>query len=299
MIFWIASYPRSGNTLTTQIFYQVFKTICYEKYNNFFNYINPTGDDKTFSEIGLNIFSENWTDFYKKAYGSKKPYFIKTHHPPEDDSPCIYVLRNGLKAVESHYHYIQNIDNYKCEWDDLISGYFFPYLSWGKHLDEWQPTKRSQTLIVNFENLVQGDLESIQKVSEFTGLPILEKWDNAFDEHKKKNPNFFRNGQTEMESKVPERMKKLFSLVNGDWMNFFEYGGEWQTYAGQPELRALLNKKALQNQNLLQETRVLKSQLDWMRSNTTLIQNNTVKNKMSGYADLLISKIKKILDKKA
>jgi hypothetical protein len=48
MIFWIASYPRSGNTLTTQIFHQVFKKKCYEKYNNFFNYINNGIDQVTF-----------------------------------------------------------------------------------------------------------------------------------------------------------------------------------------------------------------------------------------------------------
>jgi hypothetical protein len=33
MIVWIASYPRSGNTLTTQILGQVFRQLSYEKYN--------------------------------------------------------------------------------------------------------------------------------------------------------------------------------------------------------------------------------------------------------------------------
>jgi hypothetical protein len=274
MIFWIASYPRSGNTLTTQIFYQVFKKKCYEKYNNFYNYLNPTGEDNSYSEIGLNIYTEKWPEFYEKASTSKVPFFIKTHHPPEDDAPCIYILRNGLNAIESHYHYIRNIDNYECTWDDVISGYFFPYLTWGKHLDEWQPLNRPKTLIVHFEKLVQGDLESIEKISEFTGLSILGKWENAFDEHKKKNPNFFRSGQPEMESQVPETMKKLFSLVNGDWMNTFQYDGDWITHSSQIYWREFLCKKALQNQELLKEMRLLKSDLDWMRSNTTLIQKN-------------------------
>lgn len=274
MIIWIASYPRSGNTLTTQVFKQVFNKVCYEKYNNFYKFLSPLNkNNNSFTDIGLEIYSDSWMEFYNKASTSKSLFLIKTHHPPEDDAPCIYVLRNGLKSMESHYYYVRNIDKIYCNWSDLILGNFFPYLTWGRHLDVWNPIARPNTLIVKFEKLSSGDLETIQSISQFTQLPILAKWENAFDQHKQKNPNFFRRGPSESQFDIPENMQKLFSLVNGDWMNIFKFDGNWINHPGQPEIRDALHKLSLEHQNLLQENRLFQSQLDWMRANTTTLHN--------------------------
>jgi hypothetical protein len=91
-------------------------------------------------------------------------------------------------------------------------------------------------------------------------------------------------------------MKKLFSLVNGDWMNTFKYDGDWITHSSQMYLREMLCKKSLQNQELLKELRLLKSDLDWMRSNTTIIQK-TKNIKYLNKVKSLFIKTKNILDK--
>ena len=292
MIIWIASYPRSGNTLTTQVFKQVFNKVCYEKYNNFYNYINPIdSDNKNFSKIGLEVYSEKWVEFYKKAYHSEKLYLIKTHHPPEDNCPCIYVLRNGIKAIESHFHYIEKIDKIDCEWNKLIVGGFFPYLTWGRHLDVWSPNIRPNTIIVQFEMLAKGDQSTIENISKFTNLPILSKWENVFDEHKKNNPNFFRRGPHEYESELPESMVNLFSMINGDWMRFFNFSGDWVVHPSQPYIREMLQKNSLDLQECLENNRLLKSQLNWMQSNTNLLNNKISLKKPTSFIQLLKSKI--------
>jgi len=248
MIIWIASYPRSGNTLTSQLFKQVFNKVCYEKYNNFYNYINHVSDDKTFDKIGLGIYSGSWPEFYNRALSSEELFLIKTHDSPEDKSPCIYIVRNGLHSTESFYSYQRQVIKEPCQWEDFLMGSVFPFHSWGSHLDSWNPLIRDNTLLIKYEDIISNTELVIQKISNFTKLDIQEKWTNNFSELQKKNPEFFRKGGLNRGLLIPDEIRSAFEELNADWINILGYNEKII-----PELKSL---KKLRNQIFIQSIKI-------------------------------------------
>jgi hypothetical protein len=262
MIIWIASYPRSGNTLTTQVFKQVFDKVCYEKYNNFHNYIKHVSDDKTFSKIGLDIYTKSWEDFYNEAFTSSEIFFIKTHDAPEDNSPCIYVVRNGLNATESFYAYHLQVIKQARPWEEFLIGSVFPFHSWGSHLDSWDPLNRSNTLLIRYEDIISDAETVIAEISEFTGLCIRRNWTNNFAELQKTNPEFFRKGKIDTELSIPDHIKHAFEEINADWLNLLGYNKQIKCQIDSLKiLRNLLHKQSIRIQERDKYISILQKQL--------------------------------------
>jgi len=57
--------------------------------------------------IGIAPLPSEWWTLYPDLSASADTVFVKTHSPPEDDQPCIYVVRNGRLAILSYYHYLR------------------------------------------------------------------------------------------------------------------------------------------------------------------------------------------------
>lgn len=226
MIIWLASYPRSGNTLASQIFGSVFQYPCYEKYNNFDRYIRPQVGDAGHRHVGLVKFQGSWENFIDQARRSKRQFIIKTHDAPEDESPCIYVIRDGLHAMESYYAYYHKVTKAECLWEDLIFGTVFPYLNWADHLDLWQPLRRPRTFLLRYESLIKDELDCLDDLSAFTGLELKAGWKNNFSEHQRRDPDFFRQGRAQRSELLPSHAESLFHLIQGDWMERMGYGTE-------------------------------------------------------------------------
>ena len=111
MIVWLASYPRSGNSLLQ--------------------------DTKRFSQNrDLPAF------FYcqRRAYWSHRPisgrtslskvavsdhtYFIKTHDPPQDHAKAIYIIRDGGSTVISYFHFLKDFTVETKSLEDVVMGDF-------------------------------------------------------------------------------------------------------------------------------------------------------------------------------
>src|ERR1700730_4471929 len=102
MIIWLASYPRSGNSLLQIILKESFGLQTYD--------INPpfstaSGNEK-FREIVGNV--DEYLDKQKlsEAAVSDHTYFVKTHDPPQDDAKAIYIVRDGRSTVVSYFHFL-------------------------------------------------------------------------------------------------------------------------------------------------------------------------------------------------
>lgn len=52
----------------------------------------------------------------------KSAAFVKTHGPPEDDDPAIYVIRDGRAAIVSYFHYIRNLQDSSVTLERVIRG---------------------------------------------------------------------------------------------------------------------------------------------------------------------------------
>ena len=232
MIIWIASYPRSGNTLTTQVLNKCFGVRVYEKYNDFNGILTPLEGKR----IGVKRFKGSWEKFYEEAKHSEKLFFIKTHDRPDDQCLCIYVVRNGLHATESYFAYNRDISKNSYTYENIIMGSVFPFLSWGSHLDEWSPMKRNQTLLVRYEDIIRDPDSIVTAIETFTGKKREEPWINEFESYRQKNPSFFRKGTTDQNLALSAETSELFNLVNGDWMYNLGYSAS-SLYPACPALR--------------------------------------------------------------
>jgi hypothetical protein len=84
MIIWIASYPRSGNNYVREILRDVFRVETYSIYEG---------------PVEHQIDVETIRD-------AEGIHLVKTHELPTDNSPALYVVRDGRDALVSYAHFI-------------------------------------------------------------------------------------------------------------------------------------------------------------------------------------------------
>ena len=219
MIIWLASYPRSGNTLLRMILKSVFGIETYSKYNDT---TDIGADKKTMEIVGHKTFENSWENAYQKMKASNQVFFVKTHEYPEDDSKAIYIVRDGRSAVVSYYHYMKDFSAKEHALFDVITG-FILFGSWGGHLDAWDALNRPGTLFLRYEHLLNKPEMEISKIAEFLRLDILGQWKNDFQHLQKINPKFFRKGSSKSTRELRGDGLQLFWLFNGDWMKTLGY----------------------------------------------------------------------------
>jgi hypothetical protein len=88
---WLASYPRSGNTFLRIILQKVF---CLPSYSLYRVEGQDHSDPSAAALEQAPHLPRNWRQLLSnRADGKIIP--IKTHDPPEDDAPAIYIIRDG------------------------------------------------------------------------------------------------------------------------------------------------------------------------------------------------------------
>lgn len=257
MIIWIASYPRSGNTLCRIILKEAFDHYSY----SIFNDKKDIGSDEATREaVGHQFLPDAWDKQYPALQQTPDTVFVKTHLPPFDDGKAIYVVRDPRDVLASYYHYFQAYKNIRLDIQEFIKGKA-GFGGWGNHLDAWQPLTRPSTLLVKYEDLVGNPGREIGRISQFCGIEPVKTWVNDFEKYRSINPKFFRKGvvgghETEMGNK---EIELLWSYC-GDWMRRLGYGQGTaeimqQGYeaavarARQMERRALIAEAELANLN--------------------------------------------------
>lgn len=84
MIIWIASYPRSGNNFTRGLLERSYDIKTYAIY-----------DEPRQPKIDVEM-----------ARNAEEPYLVKTHDLPKDDSPALYLVRDGRDVLVSYARFI-------------------------------------------------------------------------------------------------------------------------------------------------------------------------------------------------
>jgi hypothetical protein len=119
------------------------------------------------SLLGHTELEMPWPEFYSKASLSSDIYLVKTHLPPRDDQPAIYVVRDGRSAIMSYFHYHRRfLPEVKRSLIELVLGCDY-YGGWSTHYVSWSPFRRGRTLIVRYEDLVSGADAVICRIAEF------------------------------------------------------------------------------------------------------------------------------------
>lgn len=256
MIIWLASYPRSGNTMLRMILKSVFRKETYSKYDD----LGDIGGDSKMAElVGHKMLGDRWDNAYQRMKETDEIFFVKTHDPPEDESKAIYIVRDGRATVVSYWHYQKEIAAKVHTLTDVIAG-FVNFGSWGGHLDAWDPFNRPDTLFLRYETLLKNPEEEVEKISEFIGFRASVTWKNDFRTFHKVNPRFFRQGSV---SKGIEEMQgddlRFFWLLNGDWMEAVGYAKDEEVGCPHRSIRDLTQNMY---QKLAEELNLVKAERD-------------------------------------
>jgi FkbM family methyltransferase len=269
MIIWLASYPRSGNTLLLIILNASFGRRIYYKHDDT---LDIGADPRTADAVGHAPLDAPWHQAYPAFRDSPDPVFVKTHDAPEDDAKAIYVVRDGRSACVSFHHYLKDFTDYSFQptVTDVILG-FTPFGSWGSHLDNWDPARRPNTLFLKYEDIVRDPARAIQLIADFTGLTPVRTWENNFDELHRINPKFFRAGAaTPAAGVLSPVQEELFQHHHADWMGELGYETAPVPVAAgsQKVLRTSLSERGKKFYAMLDRQRALQGQANeaWSRA---------------------------------
>ena len=214
MIFWIASYPKSGNTWVRSL-------ICSYYYTNdgiftddkLLKNIGQFPEKKHFEKFDYNIaVPGDTTKFWIKAQESinqdRRFRFFKTHNflgkinntqftNEENTLGAIYILRdprNVITSVKNHFEmtYEESLEfmlnERKFTYDYFKKNDYgdFQFLSsWEKNYQTWINNKMFPTLVIKYENLISQTFVELKKIVNF--IDNLTKQKKDFDEKKAVN----------------------------------------------------------------------------------------------------------------
>jgi hypothetical protein len=223
MIVWLASYPRSGNTLLRLIVEKVFAIDTYSLYPEYQMDISAEGlqllkgDTAKSHDVGA---------IYAAAHDSRRLHVMKIHGAPIDDSPAIFLERDGRAACVSYWHFLRDFQELNVSLADVILGRV-DYESWSEHYDAWRPRERPNTLVLRYERLIEEPHYAINEISELLKLKPQGRFDSTFDELNRESPKFFRRGNNAANiTELQGDDLNLFWLMHGPLMKSLGYAND-------------------------------------------------------------------------
>lgn len=233
MIVWIASYPRSGNTLLRTIFQH---TMGQPSYSD-----EPVGGDSDFRRnrelIGHLEWSGDWSGFEVEAEASPKPVLVKTHRLPRDRRPFLYVVRDGRSALQSYRRFHRDYNERETAFPELILG-ADAYGDWTGHYRAWNEREGVRGRVLRFEELVDIEPEKLQALADFVGhRGDVKPWRNPVERLRKVEPLFFNRRETAF-SPEPDwtpAADGLFRAIHGPLMKelgFFRESEPLEVFPG-------------------------------------------------------------------
>ena len=214
MIFWIASYPKSGNTWIRSLLCSYYFTedgIFTD--DALLKNIGQFPEKKHFGRFDYNISvpgdtAQHWIKAQDIINQDKKFKFFKTHNflgkigntqftNEKNTVGAIYILRdprNVITSIKNHFEmsYEESLE-FMLNERKFTYDYFkqkdysdFQFLSsWEKNYQTWINNKIFPTLVIKYENLIKQTYEEFKKIVKFIDN-LMEK-DNEFNKNKALN----------------------------------------------------------------------------------------------------------------
>ena len=252
MIIWLASYPKSGNTLLRSILASYF----FSEDGNFdFEYLYKIGQFPSFRFFkDLKIDIDNKKEIFRsyiKAQdlinkNSSTINFLKTHSAlaklencnftnPNNTLGAIYIVRDPRNVVTSFAHHYQlDIDTaikamkseIRCLEEDKDKPTTF-ISSWNSHYNSWKALG-DRTLLIKYEELTKFKKETLIKVFNFfEKLGMKKKLDISKLDKIIETTEFTKMQQLEKEKKFKE---SVLDDKTGKKRPFFNLGpkNDWK-----------------------------------------------------------------------
>ena len=272
MIFWIASYPKSGNTwlraLISAYYYSkdgIFNQSILKNIGQFpekrhfvdFNYDSGNVTDTT----------KLWIKSQEKINKDKKIRFFKTHNTfgkvnncdftnKDNSAGCIYIVRdprNVITSLENHYEmnheealkWITNLNKYiydvhKIKEDGYSNFQFIS--SWSMNYKSWNIQKKIPVKIIKYEDLLKETFVVFKDIVEFVNktLNIKEKIDIDKLKNSVNSTNF---NKLQNEEKNNGFIEAVLSKKNEEKIPFFNLGpdNDWRKILDKDQQSKLTN----------------------------------------------------------
>lgn len=158
-IIWLASYPRSGNTLLRTVLWHCFGLRSASVYPN------DLGGKQALANYVGHIDQEPNQPIQFQLGGLP---LLKTHELPTDLNPAIYVVRDARATIVSLWQFYGK----KIPLQAIIVGQH-RFGTWSQHVAGWRPWERSNTLLIKYEDMVNDLPLVLVKISAFLNRTIL------------------------------------------------------------------------------------------------------------------------------
>jgi hypothetical protein len=205
---WLASYPRSGNTLLRTVLWQCFGLRSASIYPN---------------DLGGNTELENYVGHIEHGPDGKIFFpedglpLIKTHGPPTDDEPSIYIVRDGRAASISLWQFYHE----ELPLNAVIAGQH-RFGTWANHLAVWRPWERHNTLLIKYEEII-GNLPGIlEDISAFLSRDILADRIADRDAIVSVDGRWVRS-KSDQKPEISGVLLERFNEINGEMMQRMGY----------------------------------------------------------------------------
>lgn len=205
-VVWLASYPRSGNTMLRTIMYQCFGIGSASVYPS-----DLAGNTAVEQRVGHIEHGPNGElDFTGQAFR-----LIKTHGRPQDGHRAIYVLRNGRDATLSFYRFVKG----RVPLLDIIEGRS-GQRTWTWHIEQWDPLNRPDTLFLRYEDMVADLSGTIDTIAGYLGAEPMAR--TLPDREALADNHWIVSAKLEKPS-FDAAAEAAFQRVNGEQMARFGY----------------------------------------------------------------------------
>lgn len=213
MIMWLASYPRSGNTLLRIVLSDTMG-------------IGSVSDEP--EEVGgdskVEIPAGGWGRFYEEAAHSDEVILLATHRPPPDSQSAIHIVRDGRSSLLSDYYFHKRFSTPPCpSLMELVLGADFCG-GWSEHYRLW--AQRANVLVVRYEQLVNADAGTLSSVARHIGYQgTIKPWTNQCEQLQGLDSDFFRKGNAVWEDSPlwTPAINAAFFHLHGDLMAALGY----------------------------------------------------------------------------
>jgi Sulfotransferase domain len=215
---WLASYPRSGNTLLRMILKQCFGLSSQSVYTDA-DFADPLVADA----VGHEAVGDDPFAFVARARKEGRWLYVKTHEMPQrQHRPVIYVVRDGRAAVVSYLHYLRQVLGHEVDLANVIDGRMGPL--WSDHVRAWALEPRANRLVVRYERLAAADEETLKAIAGFIGAPQRKSHDLSFARLNAMNPVFFRRGSDAANiAEMDQEAQALFERLHGQTLREIGY----------------------------------------------------------------------------
>lgn len=214
--FFVASYPRSGNTLVRSILWNCFGLRSNSRYEEHETFL---ANREIANMVGA-VHAKDIRDVCALvAAQGTLPH--KTHDvgvsSSEQDMPAIYIIRDGREVMVSYLAYEQRrVKDGIVTMEEIIRGQV-EFGGWSDHIDTWNPFDRPNTLLLRFEDLITDVGHYVERIGAFIGIEPRKKSMPSFEAFRSALPSFFRSGtNTTWRELLTGRDLALFYELHGD-----------------------------------------------------------------------------------